>query len=135
MYIFYVSKYLINTEINHNTSLLFCFLFYSVRMERLREVKDAATTTGGAGGANNGGSTQFVSALEEKPASALELAGVVADDVLPAPKLVLPRKRKIAETVALLEKENDGSDSESSSGDEDGIGMVDWRAKKSMAGK
>jgi hypothetical protein len=101
-----------------------------VRRERLREVKEqaAATTT-----------TQYATALEEKPASALEIAGVVADDVLPAPKIVLPKKRKVAETVALLEKESQGdSDSDGSSGDDDdgdGVGMVDWRAKKSVSRK
>jgi hypothetical protein len=106
------------------------FLSFSVRMERLREVKEAAATTDKTMISNGGGTTEYKTALEEKPASALEIAGVVADDVVPPPKLVLPRKRKVADTVKLLEKQ--GSESDSSSGDEDESGMVDWRAKKSV---
>ncbi|KAG7670300.1 hypothetical protein Ndes2437A_g04813 [Nannochloris sp. 'desiccata'] len=95
-----------------------------VRMERLREVKEATKTA-----AATNGTTQFETAVEETPASALEIAGVVADDVVPPPKLVLPRKRKVSEMVAILEKE--GSDDDSGD-EEDGAGMVDWRAKKSV---
>jgi len=102
------------------------FYFCSVRMERLREVKEATKTVVAA----TNGATEYETALEEKPTSVLDIAGVVADDVLPPPKLVLPKKRKVAETVAILERE--GSDDSGDEEEEDGAGMIDWRAKKSV---
>ena len=93
-------------------------------MERLRELKEAAKrkepSEGGGGGGAEGGAA---------PATALELAGIAAE--VEAPVLSLPKRRRMADTMALLESSG-GDSSSGDEGDGDGeTGLLDWRAKKS----
>ena len=98
----------------------------SVRLERLREVREAAHKGESAPGpapenlssAGNDGKAEA-----EKPASALELAGLQPE--MEVAKLKLPKKRKVADTVAMLERAGD-SDSDGEEEEEE----LSWRAKK-----
>jgi len=124
--VYYVNLLPLYLDLLGHSFFFFFFFSCSVRMERLRELKEASKT------AATNGTTQFETALEEKPASVLDIAGVVADDVVPPPKLVLPRKRKVTETVAIVDKEELSDDSSEDEEGGGGAGMVDWRAKKSV---
>ena len=70
---------------------------------------------------------QGVAGDEEEPATALELAGIGSSEV-EIPKLVLKKRRRVAETAIKLAGA-DGSSSE----DEDPEGLDDWRARKSIS--
>lgn len=63
---------------------------------------------------------------EEEPATALQLAGIGSSEV-EAPKVVLKKRRRVAETATAL------ASAEGSSDDEDPENPVDWRAKKSIS--
>lgn len=102
-----------------------------MRLERLREVREAAAKGEVPPGSTSTANAEYATAQEgEKPASALELAGIVAD--IPAPKLVLPKKRKVSETLAIIEG-GGGSSSEDEGEEEEGQPVLDWRAKKSVS--
>lgn len=88
-------------------------------MERLRELKEAAGKRERSEGGDGG----------EAPASALELAGLSNTEV-PAPVIVLPKRRKVSDTLAQLRAGGEGSDSDE---DEDDDEDLNWRAKKSVA--
>ena len=73
-----------------------------MRLERLREVREAAAKGEIPPGSATTAEADYKTAQDgEKPASALELAGIIAE--VPAPKLILPKKRKVSETIAMLE--------------------------------
>ncbi len=102
-----------------------------MRLERLREVREAAAKGVAPPGSMSTADAEYATAQEgEKPVSALELAGIVAD--IPAPKLVLPKKRKVSETLATIEG-GGGSSSEDEEAEDDGNPVLDWRAKKSVS--
>jgi hypothetical protein len=93
-------------------------------MERLREFKAAAAGKRAAGAGAGAGEPPGLS-------TALELAGI-QPEAPPPPALLLPRKRKVADTLAAL-AEDSGSEGEGGSGSDSGgeEAMVDWRAKQS----
>ena len=89
-------------------------------MEHLKELREAAAAAKKKAAImdiDGGGSA--------KEPSALEVADIIEVEVH-VPKIVLPKKRKVAETLALLEKE-EGLEEE---GEEN---VLNWRAKKSTS--
>lgn len=90
------------------------------RLERLKQ--QAAARKAAAAAAAGGGGGGEADEVEVAAREVLESEAAV-------PAIQLPRKRRLAETIAALEAVSEGEESEE--GGSDGEGLLDWRAKRS----
>ena len=93
----------------------------SVRMERLRELREEASARLKSGALSHTG------ADPPQLATALELAGIRPE--APPPEIRLSKRRKVADTLAMLEEQGGDSDNEEEEEGEGEGAAMDWRSK------